>query len=163
MPILFCHGLEGGPTGRKVLALRDAGLDVLAPDGRGLDLSERAAALLAALLRAPTPLVVVGSSFGGLAGLLAAQAAAARGVRIPALVLLAPALHLPLPPGAPPLRPPAPTAVLHGRRDPIIPIDVSRAFAAAHGADLREVDDDHALARSLPEIVALVREAAARA
>jgi hypothetical protein len=31
MKVLFCHGLEGSPTGRKATALRDVGHDVVAP------------------------------------------------------------------------------------------------------------------------------------
>jgi len=39
-----------------------------------------------------------------------------------------------------------PTAILHGRRDEAVPLEESRAFAAANpGARLVEVDDDHGL------------------
>ena len=30
--VLFCHGLESGPLGRKVVGLREAGFAVTAPD-----------------------------------------------------------------------------------------------------------------------------------
>lgn len=158
MTLLFCHGLESGPHGRKFHALVDAGFSVHAPDCRGEDLRERVVHLHRILLEAtPTPLVV-GSSFGGIAGLLAALQAKHDGVQIPGLVLCAPALHRP-----PPsvfhlaLQCPAPTTIVHGRRDEVIPIDVSRRFAREHGAELIEVDDDHGLASSLAEIIDAVR------
>jgi pimeloyl-ACP methyl ester carboxylesterase len=160
MALLFCHGLESGPIGRKSQALLDAGYTVRAPDCRGLDLGARVRAITAAIVAEPRPPVLVGSSFGGIAGLLAALAAADQGIVVPSLVLLAPALHLPLE-GAldRPLTPPAPTSILHGTGDTIIPIDVSRRFAAEHGARLAEVDDDHRLGRSLERILELVAAA----
>lgn len=163
MQVLFCHGLESGPWGRKSIALRDAGLEVIAPDGRGQDLAARVDAIAQAIADAPAAPLVVGSSFGGIAGLVAAIVADARGARVRGLVLLAPALFVPAPPilGDRPLRPPAPTLILHGTRDDICPIEVSRRFAAEHGARLIEVDDDHRLVGSLPRIVDAVRGAIA--
>ena len=40
-PIVFAHGLEGSPQGRKIQHLRSNGFEVIAPDGRGLALAER--------------------------------------------------------------------------------------------------------------------------
>jgi pimeloyl-ACP methyl ester carboxylesterase len=166
MTILFAHGLESGPIGRKSQALVDAGYEVLAPDCRGLDLAARVERLVEALVTtkasggAPPPLLV-GSSFGGIAGLVAALVAAERGATVRGLVLCAPALMLPPPPGTVERLgpPPARTILVHGIRDEIIPIDVSRRFAAEHGAELREVDDDHGLGHAgLPVILAAVRE-----
>jgi pimeloyl-ACP methyl ester carboxylesterase len=157
--LLFCHGLESGPHGRKFHALVDAGFEVEAPDCRGKDLAARVTLLHRTLCsRADAPPLVVGSSFGGIAGLLAAQLAARDGVRVPGLVLCAPALAVPRP--APidfALACPAPTILVHGRRDEVIPIEVSRDFARVHQAELVEVDDDHGLAGSLDEIIAAVR------
>lgn len=160
MKILFAHGLESGPIGRKSQALIDAGYDLHAPDCRGQDLAQRIARLLDAIVKTePTPLLV-GSSFGGIAGLVAAIMAADRGVRVPGLVLCAPALVRNPPPGTiDALRCPAPTVVIHGTHDEIIPIEVSRSFAREHGAELREVDDDHRLAgRGLDAILTAVAE-----
>lgn len=158
MAILFAHGLESGPIGRKSQALLDAGYEVLAPDGRGLDLAQRIERLVEVLVATePTPLLV-GSSFGGIAGLVAALVAAERGVTVPGLVLCAPALMLPPPPGTVErLRCPARTILVHGTRDEVIPIEVSRRFAHEHGAELREVDDDHGLGHAgLPVILAAI-------
>ncbi|MFW6050571.1 MAG: YqiA/YcfP family alpha/beta fold hydrolase [Myxococcota bacterium] len=54
---------------------------------------------------------------------------------------------------------PCPTVIVHGRRDPTVPIEGSRAYAAAHPERVRlvEVDDDHALMGSLDTILGEVR------
>jgi pimeloyl-ACP methyl ester carboxylesterase len=156
--ILFCHGLESGPHGRKFHALVDAGFAVQSPDCRGRDLETRVDRQLHCILAAPVPPLVVGSSFGGISGLLAALLAVREGVQVPGLVLCAPALRVPRsPPLDLELRCPAPTIVVHGRRDEVIPIESSRQFAHEQGSELIEVDDDHSLAASLPEILDAVR------
>jgi pimeloyl-ACP methyl ester carboxylesterase len=146
--IVFCHGLESVPHGRKYHAMVDAGLDVVAPDCQKKNLVERVEILTAAI-EEHAPVLVVGSSFGGMAGLLACLQASHQPRH---LLLLAPALQLPTPVGVT-LRCPVPTTIIHGTRDEIIPIDLSRRFAAAHGATLVEVDDSHALPDSLDLIV----------
>jgi pimeloyl-ACP methyl ester carboxylesterase len=54
--------------------------------------------------------------------------------------------------------PPVPCArvvIVHGRRDLTVPIEASRRFASGHpGVVLHEVEDGHALARSLARVVA---------
>jgi pimeloyl-ACP methyl ester carboxylesterase len=52
-----------------------------------------------------------------------------------------------------------PTLIIHGTRDAVVPVDSSRAYAAAFpGVQLHEVDDDHALMASMPLIEALALE-----
>jgi pimeloyl-ACP methyl ester carboxylesterase len=148
MQVLFAHGLESGPSGRKTAWLRDAGHDVIAPDGRGMNLSQRIAGIEQALLELG-PTIVVGSSFGGIAALVATVSAHARGVTARGLLLCAPALEL---------VPPCPCLIVHGTRDEIIPIELSRDFVRHHHAAppasggsaiaLLECDDDHSLASS---------------
>lgn len=151
-PIVFCHGLESGPWGRKSVGLRDAGFDVEAIDFRGQDLDQRVATLTAAL-RGRRDQVIVGSSFGGITAVLAAMQLPET---VGALVLCAPALRH----GGADLRAVAPTSIIHGTRDDVVPIETSRAFAAANpGVELVEVDDDHRLEASLPRIVDLVTAA----
>lgn len=163
MRLLFAHGLESGPEGRKTQWLREAGHDVRAPDCRGLDLAARIDALVLAITSDAPPRIVVGSSFGGIAGLAAAIVAAQRGVVVPSLVLYAPALQLPVPDRfALSLAPPCPTIVVHGTRDEIIPIDVSRAWCRTHGVTLVECDDDHSLAASKNEILAAIYSGTSR-
>jgi uncharacterized protein len=46
-----------------------------------------------------------------------------------------------------------PTLICHGRRDEVVPLDLSRAYAAHHPAvQLLELDSDHSLTDVLPEI-----------
>lgn len=156
MRVLFAHGLESGPEGRKSAWLRDAGHDVRAPDCRGLDLAARIEILIAALADdCDAPRVLVGSSFGGIAGLVAAIFAARDGHGPTRLLLCAPALQIPVPPRyTTPLTPPCPTTVVHGVRDEIIPIALSRAWCRTHAVTLVECDDDHGLGHSREPILA---------
>lgn len=49
--------------------------------------------------------------------------------------------------------PPVPIRILHGRRDEVVPIDLSRTYVAERdNATLLEVDDDHGLTASLDRI-----------
>ncbi len=155
IPIVFAHGLEGSPNGRKIQFLQAAGLEVVAPDGRGLALVDRLVALEEATRGRPT--LLVGSSYGGLA---AAHLAMLYPDRFVGLLLLAPALHhaerpvhdvsrLCPPPGVP-------TVVLHGVRDQVVPIASSRIYAEK-GATLQELNDDHSLAGSLDAMLQAVR------
>ena len=76
------------------------------------------------------------------------------------LLLCAPALSRAEPPAdGMRLYAPAPTVIIHGTGDEVVPIAVSHAFAAAYPDDVRliEVDDEHGLAQSLDRIVAETR------
>jgi predicted alpha/beta hydrolase family esterase len=162
IPILFAHGLESGPIGTKSIALRDAGFTVDAPDCRKQDLSARIEILARAIVASPEPPLLVGSSFGGIAGLCAAIVAAARGRTVAGIVLCAPALQVPPPFGVvDSLAPPAPTEIVHGRGDEVIPIALSRDYATRFGVPLHECDDDHRLAAAgMPIILDVVRRMA---
>lgn len=153
MDALFCHGLESAPHGAKFHALMDGGLRVVAPDCREKELGERVSTLTAAI-EEHAPRIVIGSSYGGIAGLLASLVAQSRGHSIEGLLLCAPALTLPDPDGLEVTRAcPAPTVIIHAPADAICPFSASDAFAQTHGARLIAVDDDHRLSQSLPRIV----------
>ena len=153
MDVLFCHGLESAPHGAKYHALADAGLQVIAPDCREKDLGERVK-LLAAAIAEHQPRIVVGSSYGGIAGLLASLVAREQGHAIEGLLMCAPALALPNPDGLDVARAcPAPTVIIHAPADAVCPFSASEAFATEHGAQLISVEDDHRLSASLPRIV----------
>ncbi len=163
--LLFCHGLESAPQGAKFRALLEAGYDVLAPDCQGLVLVERVDLVRRVVLGMREPPLLVGSSYGGLAALVVAEELANRGVVVPALVLCAPALNLREPPVdiAPP-RLVVSTTIIHGTRDEVVPVSVSREFATTQPTsllELVEVDDDHRLAGSLDVLVTAVAEALA--
>lgn len=158
MPVIFCHGLESSPHGRKYQALLEAGLDPISPDFQGQDLAARVATLLP-VLRAHDDAVVVGSSYGGITALCAAIQHVEAGGRIHGLLLCAPALLRSEPPAdRMRLYPPAPTMILHGRADEIIPVQHSIDFASEHpDVRLELVDDDHRLAASVDRMVLATR------
>lgn len=160
--VAFCHGLESGPHGRKFQALAAAGFDVVSPDYRGMNLQQRVELLEPILLGDTPPAIVVGSSYGGLVALCAAIRAADAGRAPGSLVLCAPALGRREPPAdSLELVAPVPTIVVHGTRDSICPIELSRQFAERSGlARLFEVDDEHRLIDSLDTIVDAVRDLA---
>lgn len=158
MTVIFCHGLESTPHGRKYQALVAAGLDVVSPDFRHQDLAARVATL-APVLRAATDPVLVGSSYGGITALCAAIRFVAAGGALRGLVLCAPALGRSEPPAdGMRLHAPAPTIIIHGTRDEVVPSAVSQGFAAAHPeVQLVLVDDEHRLVDSIDVIVAATR------
>ncbi|TNE51226.1 MAG: alpha/beta hydrolase [Deltaproteobacteria bacterium] len=154
MSLLFCHGLESGPHGRKYHALCDAGLAVESPDFQGMVLAERVKKLVQLLQARQEPQFLVGSSYGGITAVLASMQLVEQGVPIGGILLLAPALSIDEPPASQTeLRAVAPTTLIHGRRDDVVPLQVSRDYAAQQGVTLIEVEDDHRLAGSLERIV----------
>jgi pimeloyl-ACP methyl ester carboxylesterase len=153
--VIFAHGLEGSPDGKKATALRAAGLDVIAPDGRGRPLQDRVDGLLAAVDAHPGA-VLAGSSYGGLAALYVATV---RADRLGALLLLAPALVLREPPVDDPdaltIDPALLAVIVHGLRDEVVPVGVSRALVArCPHAVLHTPDDTHDLRASVALIAA---------
>jgi pimeloyl-ACP methyl ester carboxylesterase len=148
--VLFLHGLESGPHGSKYLALCDAGHTVIAPDCRGMSLCARVETAVPIMLEKRP--FVVGSSYGGLTAVLAAMRA---DVALPGMVLCAPALERAEEPNTDPseLQRVAPTIIVHGTDDDVIPIEVSRRYASRTGATLIEVDDGHRLAHSVRSIL----------
>ncbi len=150
--LVFLHGLESGPHGSKYHALRELDPDLVAPDCTGITgIAERLEVIEADLADADR-MVIVGSSFGGLAALLFAQREHNRH-RVAACLLCAPALPLATPGSITWL--PAETIILHGTRDEVIPYRASEEFCADHGIRLVSVDDDHRLAASAALMVKL--------
>lgn len=149
MKILFLHGLESGPHGSKYQALTWMFGDVLAPDCSGIkDEWQRLHIIQQQLDTEKKPVIVVGSSMGGLMALLLNQANPGK---VAGMVLCAPAIHRPaakilnveeLPP----------TIVIHGRADTVVPFSCSAVF----GKRLIAVDDDHRLSNSMPVILRAV-------
>lgn len=158
--IVFAHGLEGSPHGMKPSAMRDAGLEVVAPDFSGMVLQDRIV-LLQETLKAHPQTVLCGSSYGGLAS---AYVAHHESLSITGLLLLAPALGLKEPPvkelGELCAPPGIPTVIIHGVDDSICPIADSRAYVGrSHGqTQLLEVNDGHRLSQSVPRILDALNE-----
>lgn len=146
-PVLWVHGKESAPMGSKFHALVNADLAVHAPDLREKDLSERLETLVPIVERLRP--VIVGSSLGGISSLLAAIWV---NVRLPGIVLCAPALafgwakDVPLERMTPPKG--TPVAIIHGSEDSVIPVELSRHYARLHACELTIVPDDHRLSQS---------------
>jgi pimeloyl-ACP methyl ester carboxylesterase len=143
--VVFSHGQESGPWGRKITALaevaRAEGYDAHSVDYRGIDGARaRVAKLVDFCKELAGDLVLVGSSLGGFVAVSSASLLHARGV-----FLMAPALYLQ---GLPELREgllDCPTVVVHGWRDDVVPFDHSVRFAQSCGAALHLLESDHRL------------------
>jgi pimeloyl-ACP methyl ester carboxylesterase len=143
--VVFSHGQEGGPWGRKITVLADTaraeGYEPESVDYRGIDSpQDRLVQLMDFCKDLEGELVLVGSSLGAYVSVAAASHLHARG-----LFLMAPAIYSE---GLPPLRKgvlDCPTMVVHGWRDEVVPYEDSVRFARDHGASLHLLHDDHRL------------------
>lgn len=143
--VVFSHGKESGPWGRKISALaevaRSEGYEAHSVDYRGLDdPRQRVARLVDVCKELSGELVLAGSSLGGYVAVASASLLHARGV-----FLMAPALYMA---GLPELRDgviDCPAAVVHGWRDEVVPFEHSVRFAKAHHAALHLLESDHNL------------------
>lgn len=145
--MIFLHGLESGPHGTKYHALLTRG-EVISPDFQSCPTLEERVVVAEAATRGMTNLCLVGSSFGGL---LAAVMFQRYPERIGSYLLLAPALHrdeaLEIKSA------PWPALILHGNRDEIVPFSASLEFSKRFSIPLIEVDDDHRLSNSNPQML----------
>jgi len=158
LTVVFSHGKESGPWGGKITAMaavaRDLGCAVESVDYRGVDDPlARVEMLIAAASRVPKPIALVGSSMGG-----HVSAAAASLVRPRGLFLLAPAFYMPGFEAHTPQDVPCPTAIVHGWRDAIVPVENSIRWAHEHRAALHVLDSDHRLEDRIAAICSLLRD-----
>jgi len=155
--VVFSHGKESGPWGAKITAMaaavRDLDLGVESVDYRGMeDPAQRVEKLLAVARELPGPLALVGSSMGG-----HVAAAAASRLDAAALFLLAPAFYMPGFEKYTPQDVTAPTAIVHGWHDAVVPVDNSIRWAREHRAALHILDSDHRLEDQIGVICILLR------
>jgi pimeloyl-ACP methyl ester carboxylesterase len=161
--VVFSHGKESGPWGSKITAMADVArelkFEVLSVDYRGIDDPLARVRKLIETLRAPAATnpgaapLLVGSSMGGYV-----SAAAAATLRPRALFLLAPAFYMPGFEEYTPQDVAAPTTIVHGWRDDIVPVENSVRWAREHRAALHVLDSDHRLEDQIPAICSLLRE-----
>ena len=145
MQLVFLHGLETGPYGKKYQALKQMFGPVIAPDCEGVkDPDKRLEIIKHTLIDEPGPFLVVGSSAGGLMALLLQQV----DPRVAGMVLCAPAIHTEAAAGLSCAGLPS-TIIIHGIYDDVVPIDSSRCF----GVPMLEVEDGHRLDNSIPLIL----------
>lgn len=165
MKLCFFHGLDSSPQGTKSVLLKkrypDCWIPALPPD-----VKERLEILRREMKE---PMLVVGSSLGGLTAVLLAME---RPDTAKGMVLLAPAVGvrdaslftaeqveklstLYIPEGIP-------TIIIAGIRDDVIPLSAIRALVKRSPSQmriaLREVDDDHNLHQSLDLMLDAIEE-----
>jgi pimeloyl-ACP methyl ester carboxylesterase len=161
--VVFSHGKESGPWGSKITAMaqvaRGLEFDVVSVDYRGMDDPAVRVHTLIQTLAGETASgsrvrpVLVGSSMGGYV-----SAAAAAKVRPRALFLLAPAFYMPGFEEYTPQDVPAPTTIVHGWHDDIVPVENSVRWAREHRATLHVLDSNHRLEDQIDAICILLRE-----
>jgi pimeloyl-ACP methyl ester carboxylesterase len=147
--LIFLHGLEGTSQGAKATLLRGLFPEIVIPDFSG-SLAERMEALYP-ILGEHELWTIVGSSFGGL---MAAIFACQRPVQVRKLVLMAPALIMPVFLATNPKPVDIPTIIYHGRQDAIVPLEPTRRLARQFFRRLtfNEVDDEHGLYKTTQAI-----------
>jgi len=161
--VVFSHGKESGPWGSKITAMaevaRGLDFDVVSVDYRGMDdPAVRVRALIQTLAgrsasASGTARVLVGSSMGGYV-----SAAAAATVRPRALFLLAPAFYMTGFEQYTPQDVPAPTTIVHGWHDDVVPVENSVRWAREHRSTLHVLDSNHRLEDQIDAICILLRE-----
>ncbi|MBS0579998.1 MAG: alpha/beta hydrolase [Proteobacteria bacterium] len=147
--VVFSHGKESGPWGRKISALaevaRSEGYESHSVDYRGIEEPRaRVARLVEFCKELSGDLVLVGSSLGGYIAVASASLLHARG-----LFLMAPALYVE---GLPELRAgivDCSTSIVHGWRDDVVPFEHSVRFAQTYKAALHLLESDHRLHNQL--------------
>jgi pimeloyl-ACP methyl ester carboxylesterase len=157
LTVVFSHGKESGPWGRKITAMaalaRDQGLNVESVDYRGIDdPAARVEKLVLVATKIQRPLVLVGSSMGG-----HVSAAAAGRLRPRGVFLLAPAFYMPGFESHTPQDVPCPTAIVHGWHDAIVPVENSIRWAREHHAALHVLSSDHRLEDRIEAICSLLK------
>jgi hypothetical protein len=153
--VVFSHGQESGPWGRKISALaevvRACGFTAHSVDYRGIqEPGRRIAKLIGYCQELPGERVLAGSSVGGYVSVGAAPALHPLGVFV-----IAPALYLPPLPPLPQEPLGCPVTVVHGFRDDIVPYEDSVRFAKLQRATLLLLEGDHLLHEQLPDIAHL--------
>lgn len=139
---VFIHGLESTSKGTKGEFFRKHYPDMILEDFAGSFLQRMEK--LEVLLAGKRPLILVGSSYGGL---MAAVYACLNETRVARLILLAPALHVG------PYTPyrnkqlHMPVTIYHGLQDEVVPLEAIRPIAEQLYTNHRfhAVEDDHSL------------------
>jgi len=155
--VVFSHGKESGPWGSKITAMaaavRDLNLGVESVDYRGIvDPGRRVEKLVQVGGELEGPLVLVGSSMGG-----HVSAAAASRLSVRALFLLAPAFYMSGLEEYTPQDVAVPTAIVHGWRDAVVPVENSIRWSREHRATLHLLDSEHRLEDQIGPICVLLR------
>lgn len=162
-PVIYMHGYASGPQSTKGRFFRERfeqhGVEVRLPDlvdGAFDTLTVTRQMAVIDRIAAGEPCIAMGSSLGGYLAALYAK----RHAEVERVILLAPAFHFPSRVAG--LNHPAlladapnweaepdfrqPGLILHGKRDDVVPAELSMQFAASHpNVKLVLLDSDHAL------------------
>ncbi len=140
--IIYLHGLESSSQTHKAAVIRSIYPEMLVPDFTG-DLQKRMDQLHS-LLGETSDWTIIGSSFGGLMGVLFA---CQHPGQVRKLILLAPALTLPEFAGNLPAAIDVPTVLIQGALDTVVRPGLVVSLAEKVFAQLTThiVDDDHRL------------------
>ncbi|HSW38447.1 MAG TPA: alpha/beta fold hydrolase [Acidobacteriota bacterium] len=138
----FIHGLESSGNGAKGTFFRKRYPDMIVEDFSGPFAARMEK--LEQLLAGADPLILVGSSYGGL---MAAVYACRRPDRVKKMVLLAPALHLEPFASDDNALLPMPVHIIHGAHDDVVPLDSIVGIARRRFMSLTftETNDGHLL------------------
>ncbi len=148
--LIYLHGLESDSNSGKARQFREWFPGMLTPDFKGS--FEERMTQLEPILAAKEDWTIIGSSFGGLMGTVYT---CGHPTRVRKLVLLAPALlrhpfgsFLDLEPVS------APTIIIHGTLDTVVPLEPVREIAQNLFTDLTYhiVEDDHRLHKTVQEM-----------
>ena len=151
MKVIFSHGKESGPWGRKIKVLAEVakkrGLEVESLDYTStLDPDERVKILSAYLESEKARFILVGSSMGGYVSVTNAMRH-----KVAGQFLLAPALYMSNY-NEQEYSADCPTEIVHGWNDDVIPFSHSIRFAEQAKATLHLINGDHSLTETLPEL-----------
>lgn len=153
MKVIFSHGKESGPWGRKISHLADLakaqGLAVESVDYRAsLDPEWRVEHLLSVLNGdSADDSILVGSSMGGYVSTVVAQQ-----LKLKGLFLMAPAFYLSGYAEQALQCPRCPVSIVHGWHDDVVPVDNTIRFAKENHSDLHVIASDHGLGDSLDTV-----------
>lgn len=147
--VVFSHGKETGPYGRKIKQLiafaETAGAQAISIDYQHTqDPDERVQHLLQAELPLHKKLILVGSSMGGYVSAVASKTLKPKG-----LLLMAPAIGLPGYVEQNPEPCADSCAIVHGWQDDVVASQLVYDWAARHQLMLQLVNDDHSLHQSI--------------
>ncbi len=152
MKMIFSHGMESGPWGFKIkhltLVAERHSLDVESIDYTDtMDADVRAERLISVLKQEPEPVILLGSSMGGYASVVASQTMETRG-----MFLLAPALYMPGS-GIQEYASSSPhIEIIHGWSDDVVPVDNIIRYARETSCYLHILNENHDLNNSIEVI-----------
>jgi predicted esterase len=153
--VVFVHGKETKPWGRKITALAEVagarGCAVASPDFSDLPTAQaRVDRLCGMALPSHDELLLVGSSMGAYVVIVGSLVLDPRG-----LFVMAPPIGLPTYPVPRPRTQTKEICVVHGWRDRIVPLPAVIGFAECHRAELHVLDAEHDLHERIGQVAGL--------